>query len=642
MNPDRSRGRGLRSTAGLALLAIAIGVLLYLLLNADPAPERDLDASPSRIPALPVVAAPAPLVIDSERAAQDPGPAPPVAAAEPPAPPPIAPVASPSPQRVRGRALQTDGRPIAGVDIVAESNRLQRLATSASDGFFDFELTAKHARLHVSSSEWITLHCAMYDGTARELYVIATPSIALAGRVLGEDGRALADARIAIDEPYDALSEFPLPRHTTNPVGYGTRSGTDGAFAFDAAPAYAKLQLVTSADGYDTDSRALPSSATLDLVIVLRKNADIAEEILGVVVHADGSPAVGASVHFGTAKAVVDERGQFRLALEKWVPPEQALVAAKQGFQAALIEDYSAVVASAQRHPAPVRLVLGAEALSISGTIVGADGEPRSGWIVSLLDPTALAQSVPVPSAERETLGKRVVHETKADGAFTLGGLRARDYRLQAYDKTTLVSLASEPLAAGTQDAVLRVPADALVERIQGRVVARDGKPLAAVHLSVQYVTERSKYGASMQGGSRTQSAEDGSWSLDNVPRRGVSLLVGNDETIPLQYPLDGVDLDRPIVLTPLRRCHFRIENGPTKPQQIGFQVYDAQDRELDLMQIQGNGWMSTKGGLLIDGSCQTLAVSEDAVLIRLHDRGSVVASRALTLVPNEVTVVRF
>src|SRR5204862_411539 len=124
----------------------------------------------------------------------------------------------------------------------------------------------------------------------------------------------------------------------------------------------------------------------------------------------------------------------------------------------------------------PVRLVLGPEPLSIAGRIVDAADQPKSGWIVALVDGTNFTEGlIPPESAEAAMGGGNASAETDDHGAFVLRGLLDREYRLQAFSSHEMLKIESGPIAAGTHDARLVVPADARVPRISGRVLARDG-----------------------------------------------------------------------------------------------------------------------------------------------------------------------
>jgi hypothetical protein len=275
--------------------------------------------------------------------------------------------------------------------------------------------------------------------------------------------------------------------------------------------------------------------------------------------------------------------------------------------------------------------------------VLDSEGNPLANWKVALVDATLLTRgAIPIRSAERLCDESARGVTTGPAGRFAIGGLMARTYTLKAYDPKSMLNLVSEPIEAGSLDVVLRLPADAVVARVRGHVVARDGTPIAGAHVSVSYVTETAGSSFVSSNGARTKTAGDGTFELASVPRRGITLNVGSDETIPLSRDVAELALDEPLVLTPTRRFHFRVEGGPSEGD-IGIGVLDAREQELQLMIFQSNSWMSTSRTYLSGGASQTMAVSEDAAWIQFYDgQGNELGLRALALRPGGVTVVRY
>src|SRR5262249_32645539 len=138
--------------------------------------------------------------------------------------------------------------------------------------------------------------------------------------------------------------------------------------------------------------------------------------------------------------------------------------------------------------PAWVTLRLGDEPLSISGRVVDAKGHPCSKAWVWISDSTLLGAigEHPTPlenvlaGAEGETF-----HHVEADGEgrFALDGLLHRAYRVQAMLPSNMIRIESEPIDAGTTDAVLRIPTDEVHPRVAGRVVSHRGRPVAGASI---------------------------------------------------------------------------------------------------------------------------------------------------------------
>jgi len=551
--------------------------------------------------------------------------------------------------RVRGRVVDSKGATVPGLAIARNDARDQTLGVSAFDGTFEFELKADYARLATIADEWVTIYLGVFDHTqaAREVLVVVAPGIKLAGHVVdameGSGGEGVGGARLDIQVLYGSLPGFPLPLHASEAARFETQAGENGAFDFGEAPALGQLRIQTQAEGFRIDQQPVPALSTSDLTIGLKRNPSGRAAASGFVLHVDRSPASGASVHLGGQLVEVDELGAFRLELPERVEDGVSLVATKAGFQAAILPDFDARVEAAAGHPAPVTLVLGGPALSIAGKLVDSDERPLALWKIALVDATPLTQMVwPSATVERMTSGSDA-GVTGEDGSFQFGGLSARAYSLRAYATGTLVSLTSEPIQAGKQDVVLRLPADSIVPELTGRVVARDGSPLARVFVNVRYVTESSHVGSVTSQGSSTQTADDGSWTLQKVPRRHVTIFAGGDDIMPTEVKIEELELTKPIVITAMRRCHFRIE-GVAKDQGVArFKVQDSRGTTLTMMQFQGSGAANFDWYWFVDGATDALAVSEAAAkIVFLDHTNKELGSRDVQLSPHEVTVVRY
>ncbi|TAJ24478.1 MAG: carboxypeptidase regulatory-like domain-containing protein [Planctomycetota bacterium] len=629
---------------GAALLVAVLGALGWWWLRASPAPAQASG---------PQTEAPRARADDAELEQ----PAPPVERAEvaPAAAPEPAPIAAaPAPavadaplvHRVHGRVYSVDGAPLAGVAIGADTRPQQVLATSAADGWFEVQLPDRNARLCDAAAEWATYCTGAFftSNPDRELLVIVAPSLELAGYVVDDAGAPIAGANVACEIGMGTLTGFPLPIHTTEPVGFHSTSAANGAFELHDVPAAPGLAIATRAPGFEQSVTALPQRSDTALRIVLEREHASEQVVRGIVVHADGRPAAGARVTFANAEASADDLGQFELSVENaTVDREVPLVAALAGYQAALRPNFYAELEQSRFQPAPLRLVLGPPALWIRGSALDAEGHPLVGWKVALIDATLITRgAIPIRSAERLCDESARGVTTDSAGRFAIGGLAARAYRLKAYEPKSVLNLASDPIEAGSVDVVLQLAADALVPRVSGLVVARDGTPIRNATVAITYVTESAGFASTSANGGSTRTASDGSFELQRVPRRGIALTVGSDETIPLSRNVDELDLDEQVVLTPARRFHLRVEGGP-RENGIGIGVLDAREQELTLMIFQSNGWMSTSRNYLSDGASPTMAVSEDAAWIQFYDRtGEGQGLRALTLRPGDVTVVRY
>jgi len=428
-----------------------------------------------------------------------------------------------------------------------------------------------------------------------------------------------------------------------------TVSGGGGRFRLARIPAAVGGRLLVTRSGYRSLDAEAPAETRTDLELALEPVGEEEPWVIGIVLRAEGTPAKKAKVRLDDLATQTDADGRFELE-KGWAQPAAPLVAALPGLQPALVPGAGAWMEQ-EFPPPPVHLVLGGPTLSIRGVVLDAAGQPRGGLQVGLFDGTvATPDQVPFELVEDLARGKKV--ETKSDrkGAFELEGLAARTYVLQVFDPKSLLLVRSDPVPAGTADLVLRLPADAFLPRVAGRVVARDGTPLEGVQVSVRMVTASAGGAFSWETGRSATTDAGGAFQLAGVPRRFATIgLTGDsigasiiDEVVELD---PQADLEH-LTLSVARRCHFRVEldaalvaSGGQLPDSIS--VLDAEDRHLAVYTIQGRGWSSSTLHHLNGLESHTLAVSEEArTLVLLQGTGEL-RRLPVDLVPGEVTVVR-
>lgn len=626
----------------LAVAAIGLGVA-WKLLAAPEAPQQVSELRPERSSETHAGELAAQAVPTDRVAATDPG----AGDIEPPNAGPTRTDRPDPPIRVHGRVLDARGTPIPAVAVGVEGTPTA-LATSDAFGVFEFELDHGGRKIVSMSGEWITIR---YDQIYaqepdREHFVIVAPPIALAGRVVDPSGRPIAGAAVAVQIPIAAFAGFPFALDSTGVIAPSTKTGPDGSFVLERVPSLARADLDTSFQGFADDQRPLPTESATDLLIELREPEVTGAVLEGVVVHEDGSPAPGAFVHLDDRKTETDERGGFRL--EIWSTEGDApLVATKKGFQAAVFPEYGRVIDATDGHPPPARLVLGPAPLTIAGRVLEIDGTPCRGWSVSIALGTAITQNrIPVITAESLAAGKEIQKSTDEQGAFELEGLRDMPYVLQAWGRDGRM-IRSAPIDAGTRDVELRCEPDAYVDRIRGRVVSRDGLPLAGLDVSVSLVTFETSFGSSWYTVKRAKTRDDGTFEIERVPRRFTRLSVDGEGVQATTRTIDELDLDRQVVLdrpveiVVVRTFRFRFESGPGEEVPTGLEVLDAEGAMLDLVTREAQSMSSGPGAQLTDGRSHVLSVSEDAARLVLYKDGEILSSQPLRLAPGEIVTVR-
>lgn len=546
-----------------------------------------------------------------------------------------------APIRIRGRVLDALGAPVPAVAVGVEGQTAV-LATSDASGGFELEVDRGGRRLVSISSDWITVRFDQVDSQRpdREHLVIVAPPITVAGRVIDPSGRSIVAAEVAAHLPIAAFATFPFALDSTGVISPSTKTGPDGSFALEGVPSLARAILVTTSEGFAADHRPLPTDTATDLLIELHEDSLGNVLLEGTVVHADGSPAQGAIVHLGDAQAKTDERGSFRLEIGH-VAEDVPLVATLKGFQPAVMPEYGRVIAANDGHPPRVRLVLGPEPLSIAGRVVEADGTPCRSWWVAPAQGTAISQfRIPVITAESVTAGKRIQTSTDQAGAFLIEGLRDMPYILQAWSQDGRM-IRSDPIQAGTKDAELRCESDAFVERILGRVVSRDGVPLAGLDVSILLVTYEAAFGSSWNHVKTVKSAADGTFAIERVPKHFTRLSVNGEDVQSTTVALAEIDLAQPVEIAVVRLGRFRFESGPDGEFPDWIEVLDRDGGVLSLVTREAQKMMTSTNAALADGNSHVLSVSEDAARIVLYKNGEPVSSQPLRLVPGEIVTVR-
>jgi hypothetical protein len=548
-----------------------------------------------------------------------------------------------SPIHVRGRTLDVQGNPVAGVGVDG-----QKAPTARSDasGVFDIDLDDFGRKLVAIAEHWVTVRYDRVDESNldQEHFLIVAAPISLSGKVADASGRPLADATVQVDISIGAFAGFPLALDSTGLERFATKSGADGAFELKDGPSVARAQLVTSLANFESDSRPLPSESVSGLYIELKdrpKEGTKGSAILeGVVVHEDDSPAEGARVILVDNEAKTDGQGRFRLELRS-ADPETPLVAILRGFQAAVMPEYGRVLKATDGHPPPVRLVLGPPPLSIAGHVFNADGQACPKWTVALVQGTGVSQyRIPVITAEDLSSGAEVRAVTDGKGAFRLSGLRNIAYQLRAWGKDGRM-IQSEPIQAGSEDVVLRTGPDAWVERIVGRVVSRDGIPIEGIAIGLELVTYRTTFGSQSENLRTTTTRSDGTFELERVPRRFARLSVRGEAIQETGRDLESIDLDHPIEIVVLRTCRFRFESDGGEGAPTHISALDELGKELGLVTREDRRMMSGPFAELTNGKSHVLSVSEEASRLVLYKGGLLLSSQPIRLTPGEITTVR-
>jgi protocatechuate 3,4-dioxygenase beta subunit len=298
-------------------------------------------------------------------------------------------LALPAGKRFQGKALDPQGRPLAGARVFAVSRGdpalrwdvgsdpgLEPKAVTGPDGGFEIARLIPETYLYACLAGYEPSHTFIALPAPEPHKIVLTPASPwprISGRVIDETGRPVAGARITPGDPEDP--SIARNRRGWNPCRKESPLAeiTDAAghFTFDLQEA-GEVELWVRASGYLREIRKVSKGQTGGIDVVLRRGATVA----GRVFAADGSPVPGARVYAtqeeGAAATVTDAQGRYRL------------VSVEPGWRD-LWADHPDLGEARRRLeliPGTRRLDLtldGRGEPAIAGRVVGPDGEPLAG-----------------------------------------------------------------------------------------------------------------------------------------------------------------------------------------------------------------------------------------------------------------------
>ncbi len=624
--------------------------------------------------------APAPTAVtESDRAV--------VAAAAPVEPVDAAPV-PPDPSVCRGRVIDVDSRPVAGVrvglsrasasgGVELSSPDLDPAGVTDSSGRFELEgAGAGYAGLLLVDEErFVTVLGGESRGDGHDAVVVVAPRLVLSGVVVDEAGLPLEGAALRVALPTGFRGRFDAILDDGRELPVAARSDAQGRFEMLSVPAIQGARLSVGLSGYVASEQDAPTASDERMVLVLRRPRLQGDVLQGIVVNALGSPVEGARVSHGFDTVVTDEQGRFRFDLgredvynnlvRRWMPDFTAdeLQAVRAGF---LPASFRAPVGEdgAPEWPDRVVLRLGGEALSISGRVVDAEGEPLEGLRVWVGDPTFFG-ALGDPAASERPRSTHLESEmaglqpgwntvsTDAEGRFRIDGLLDRAYSLEAMDPATLLRVVRPDVPAGRTNVELVVPSDGTFEVLRGRIVDRRGEPVEGVHVFPMCDAFRTRVGGRVISTQHetTESVvtdPDGRFEVRDVPRHLAYLRIDGSETIPLEWGrgvegglehMVGEDFED-LEITVGRRCHFQVELADASEADT-LAVLDAAGVEQTISEYHGNGRRDGPRHPLVEGRTGSLAVTDAATTLVLYRDDVEVRRAPLELVPGEKPVIR-
>ena len=548
---------------------------------------------------------------------------------------------------IRARVVDLANQPVGGVEIglrLVNGSRSEEdgtsplwkedlplgqppVAISGADGRFALTVEGYRGALVSQDERWETLLAPPAREGDEEAAVVVAPCFSLRGQVRDESGAPVDGARLVFLMP----ANFMLHLDSTIPAHRNWWSATtdsEGAFTLPRLPAVEGALLRVRNEGFPTLDVLRPAWSDETLDIVLEQPTGWLE---GLVRDPSGQPLPGAFVALGYRGVETTDEGRFRLSLEG-ITDATMIRAAAPGFLPASLEGFAPEEGGSVRWPAFVEIGLREEALALAGRIVDADGDGVSGFEVLISDPDPLYADGLLP-VQVETIlagspGATVRTETDEQGHFAFAGLQRRDYHLRAVDPETALVLEAGPLPAGTRDARIVVPEDALWPEVRGRVVTRGGEPVAGATLSISRVKEMigapggNRYFRVDARGARATSDEDGAFVLSGVPREGTTLSCHGPRVASLRRQLDRDTNVENLLLVVNLEVQLRLRLADPS-EADGFALLNAAGERLDMMFDTSRGLMRMNYAGLTDGLSPVVTASDDAAVLVLFHSGT-------------------
>lgn len=537
--------------------------------------------------------------------------------------------------RIKGLVLGTDGIGIVGVTVSAHAteDRFPRVAEVSKDSG-DFALVLPEdiaaAVIQANDARYSTVMASYLTNENRNSIhrVIIAPSDDLAGVVEDEDGYPVPDVLIRLDIPSGALSGIREVLATARRVKYEGNSDHDGRFRIAAMPAVPSAHLRVTRDGFI--SQTIPIRQVRESGRIILERDEGVQVVSGVVYKPDGMPCRGATVRTGTYSTLTLEDGTFELEF-LWDRYDKALVAIKEGYQAAVTPDVSLEAEGA------VTLRLGSAPLSLAGRIVYSDGRPCRRWKVQLTGGTVVSsRKLPVTYVESLLSGEQGGVETDREGNFSFHGLIDRPgYGIRAWDPYSL-DLVKEDVEQLDKKLEIIVPVPTMIP-LHGHVVGLDRRPVASV--KVRFSLDEfasSRGGRRSLTGATTTSNEEGEFRLRPVPLSDeVYLRLSGPNIIDQKVELYGVSPQAPIEVVVARYAKFQVENSGNVSSPTHIEILDSGGNNLTMYEWEGAIRIGHTRYPLVDGSSSVLGVDERATSVIFYKESARVSERSLFLGPN-------
>ncbi|MCR9247484.1 MAG: sigma-70 family RNA polymerase sigma factor [bacterium] len=244
--------------------------------------------------------------------------------------------------------------------------------------------------------------------------VLGGAGCTLLGRVVDPDGRAVAEARVAI-AVVDSWS------NNSDPSELVLVTGADGHFGCDELPAGERF-VAASHPGFAPAVQRVTTSAEPAVVTL---PLQVGASLTGRVTDANDAPVAGVSVRAFSSTALVGIRGPWGNRPETYTDLDGrfSLSGIPAGTTRGVVMLMPHIAKSFTLADAETRIwdVRQAPEVALHGTVVGPEGEPLAGWSVELIGGAGFLD--------------HAMHLGSTDpaGKFRIGGLRDRSYQARVF-----------------------------------------------------------------------------------------------------------------------------------------------------------------------------------------------------------------
>ncbi len=513
------------------------------------------------------------------------------------------------PVRPCQRVVDALGIPVAGLAV--RNTRTGVVVESDDKGQFLFDgdpiaganwNDAVSGDAIVPAPGWIQVRSPLLDlwlpATANTL--VAVPIDTVPGLVIDADGMPVAEAQLTWELEIDLPERRPLRGVRLH--DWRTCTNSRGEFTLTHVPIGSSTRLCVQHPDFLPCVIEAPAPGQRLQLRLERPPAQ--PPIFGRVLDAQDQPLANARITVGLESTRSDERGEFCVPVA--FSPAAALDISADGFEPFTTAALPRIVGT-ERKPLELRL---RRVAAVSGHLVDAHGTPCAGWSV------VLAKSATGPSAERFV---GMPGRTLADGQFTLVGVDAESYRIEAWAPDSSGTVRSKLLLAPARNLLIDTTAMPLPERIVGVVRSSDGKPLPGVLVGLARPTAWAIRGhLALHTGARSISDARGHFEIVTGGVSALDLLVEGATCGVQRLVLDAARAAEPLdLVADGRRIEF--PDVPAVLEGATLQAVDIADQAQPMAAVAALG-LGVLPPQLAVGSYD-VSSSTRAVIVRQQDR---------------------